>query len=312
MSLSVIIPVYNAEAFLRECVQSVLQQPQVTEIILIEDGSPDDALSICKDFENQHEIVRLLRHPNGENRGAGASRNLGILNSTGDYIAFLDADDYYLDNRFKRDLEILESDKEVDGVYNILGATVVNSRNSQLLDVDSMLTFVKGDIKAEELFEKLSPVGGSGYFSIDTLTVRKSIFNKVGLFDISLPLSQDTHMFIKMAAKARLVSGELDYPVAIRRIHANNRSRDPEKLLKYKTQVFKSLFFWSLDQGLDERKILILWEKYFAYSFYHGLIKNAQLKKALFLYQSVVAWPRLALLRTFWNKFPLFSGLFNK
>ncbi len=91
MSISVIIPVYNALNFVEEAVLSCLNCPQVAEIILVEDGSRDDSLQECLRLQKTHNRVKVETHPNNENRGAGASRNLGLANATGDFIAFLDA-----------------------------------------------------------------------------------------------------------------------------------------------------------------------------------------------------------------------------
>src|SRR5690554_3354498 len=115
MNISVIIPVYNAELFLRKAVESALQFKEVKEVLLIEDGSPDNALSICKELTIEDNRVKLLQHPNNENRGAGASRNLGLKNASQDYIAFLDADDFFLPNRFEKDKEIFSRYEDADG-----------------------------------------------------------------------------------------------------------------------------------------------------------------------------------------------------
>ena len=76
--VSVIIPVYNAASYVTKAVESALHSPQVGEIILVEDKSPDNALEVCIQLKNKYDKVKLLQHLNGENRGAGESRNLGI------------------------------------------------------------------------------------------------------------------------------------------------------------------------------------------------------------------------------------------
>ena len=94
-NISVIIPVYSAEKYLRQAVESVVAERHrgVKEIILVEDGSPDNSLKVAQELQNEFlEIIHLYQHPDGQNRGAGASRNLGIKKSAGDLICFLDAD----------------------------------------------------------------------------------------------------------------------------------------------------------------------------------------------------------------------------
>ena len=80
--VSVVIPVYNAAAFVTQAVESALAQPEVREVVLVEDCSPDDSLAVCRQLAEKYPQVNLFQHPGGVNRGAGPSRNLGITKST--------------------------------------------------------------------------------------------------------------------------------------------------------------------------------------------------------------------------------------
>ena len=79
--VSVIIPVYNAEKFVRNAVLSALACEEVAEIVLVEDQSPDNAFEVCKSLEKEFDQVKLIQHSDQGNHGAGASRNLGIRNA---------------------------------------------------------------------------------------------------------------------------------------------------------------------------------------------------------------------------------------
>ena len=93
---SVIVPVYNAEAYLDQCVQSVLYQTFTDlELILVDDGSTDSSGTLCECWATKDNRVRVLRK---KNRGASGARNAGIDLAGGEYILFLDSDDYWLDN----------------------------------------------------------------------------------------------------------------------------------------------------------------------------------------------------------------------
>lgn len=95
--ISVIIPIYNAEKYLRECIDSVINQTlKEIEIICINDGSTDDSLKILKEYEQKDKRIKLLSQ---KNQGAGKARNLGLEVAKGEYFAFIDADDFY-DNDF--------------------------------------------------------------------------------------------------------------------------------------------------------------------------------------------------------------------
>lgn len=90
--ISVIIPVYNVEKYLRECLESVINQSYKNlEIIIINDGSTDNSLSICNEYKEKDNRIRVISQ---ENRGLATTRNVGIENSRADYIMFVDSDDY--------------------------------------------------------------------------------------------------------------------------------------------------------------------------------------------------------------------------
>lgn len=95
--ISVIIPVYNAEKYLRKCLNSILNQTYTKlEIILVNDGSKDSSLSICYEYKKKDDRIKII---NNDNHGVSYSRNCGISISTGEYIMFIDADDY-IENNF--------------------------------------------------------------------------------------------------------------------------------------------------------------------------------------------------------------------
>ena len=90
--ISIIIPVYNVEPYLRRCIDSVLEQTmQDYEIVVVNDGSTDNSGSICDQYANQYDQIRVIHKQNG---GLSDARNTGIKAATGDYILFLDSDDY--------------------------------------------------------------------------------------------------------------------------------------------------------------------------------------------------------------------------
>lgn len=93
MRFSVIIPVYNVESFLRECVECVLAQSFMdTEIILVDDGSTDSSPAICREYADRYTNVAVVTKTNG---GLSSARNAGIQYASGDYVLFLDSDDYW-------------------------------------------------------------------------------------------------------------------------------------------------------------------------------------------------------------------------
>lgn len=317
MSVSVIIPVYNAAKFLEQSVNSVVGHAEVAEVLLVEDGSKDDSLKVCEKLAAACEKVTLLRHKDQKNHGAGASRNLGILYARQSFIAFLDADDYYLPNRFEKDIPLLTQQPYIDGVYHVCKTEYDNidaekNWNNHSLNSINKQTGMYRDILPDKLFEAFDPIGDEGHFHINTLTVRKSIFEKTGYFNVDLELSQDTDMFIKMAAVANLVSGGTNDIVSVRKVHAHNRIRDTRKLMKLRPSLFDSLFKWAIKKKICKSRTVLIWLKYYEFTFYNKLNKNTALKRLKFCFQSILSYPPLLVSYTFWKKIPYLSFILNK
>lgn len=138
--ISVIIPVYNAEKYLTKCLNSIVNQTYTNlEIILVNDGSKDSSLNICYEYNKKDDRIKII---NNDNHGASYSRNCGIDISTGEYIMFIDADDY-VENSFIEKLFVCD-EYEIYDLF-ISCYTDFYSKNifkeQKLIDRD-MLSFV--------------------------------------------------------------------------------------------------------------------------------------------------------------------------
>ena len=92
IKISVIVPVYNAEKYLSDCIDSILNQTlKEIELILINDGSTDNSLQICREKASKDSRVKII---NKKNEGQGYARNIGIDRAKGEFITFVDSDDY--------------------------------------------------------------------------------------------------------------------------------------------------------------------------------------------------------------------------
>ncbi|MDD5597168.1 MAG: glycosyltransferase family 2 protein [Victivallaceae bacterium] len=92
------LPVYNMEKYLRQCLDSIISQTlEHIEIICIDDCSTDNSLKILKEYSNKDDRIKILQMP--KNSGSGPARNLGMQNATGEFLAFMDSDDYYYDEQ---------------------------------------------------------------------------------------------------------------------------------------------------------------------------------------------------------------------
>lgn len=261
-SLSVVMPVYNAERFLRRSIDSVINQPEVTELILAEDGSTDQSLAICDEYASRYAWIRVVRHPGDENRGAGKTRNLGIENASGDHIAFLDADDYYLPGRFRAHKAALMNDPEIDGVYGCQNLDFENGDLKQKrLDQGLPLHIrVYHSVTPENLFLMMNPIGRQGHFHSNTLTVKRSILDEVGLFS-DLEISEDVEMWLKLAYGGRLVGLESNRAIATKKVHADNRMHSA-RTKRGRPKVLLSVLKFAMQRPLNYEKVKRLIERY--------------------------------------------------
>ncbi|MDF2159405.1 glycosyltransferase family 2 protein [Algoriphagus sp. CAU 1675] len=108
--ISVIIPFFNSEKTLARAINSVLKNDFVSEILLINDGSSDESINIAMDFVNSYLNINLYHHPGMKNKGACASRNLGIMYSSCDWIQFLDSDDELLPFKLASQVPLINDD----------------------------------------------------------------------------------------------------------------------------------------------------------------------------------------------------------
>ena len=260
MKISVITPVYNAEKYITKAVESALQFEEVFEIILVEDQSPDQALEVCKKLAEKYNRVKLFQHPNQGNHGAGASRNLALEKATGDFIAFLDADDYYLPNRFDAEKKLFKN-PEVEGVYGAIGVHYYSEKaKEQYYSVfGDRLTTVYKKYSPKDVFRgQLGMLGSFGLFSIDGLTVRKSALEKKlsPMMKTHLRLHQDTEFLFRLSYYLDLYPGILDEAIANRGVHENNRITQVDtgkiKPSISKAMLWKEMKNWAIKENISE------------------------------------------------------------
>ncbi|MFO7904109.1 MAG: glycosyltransferase family 2 protein, partial [Pirellulaceae bacterium] len=283
-------------------------QPETGEVILVEDASPDNSLEVCRQLEDRYETVRLLRHPGGANQGAAASRNLGIRAARYELIAFLDADDYYVPGRFSTAMQVLAEQPDAEGVYEAVGTVHETLEMEQWWREnreDQSLTTISAKLPPDQLLRGIT-CQRKGHIHTNGITVRKTLFQKTGLFDVELRMCQDSAMWLKMAAVGRLYPGRLDQAVAIRRVHGENRIyRYQDMHLDYQRQQKQLLVEWGAKKGLEPRKMKCLVRSLIAYRFFDfekGSIRSFRQAGAALKFLASVGWRYPIALRTvmFW------------
>lgn len=261
MTITVIIPVYNAEAFIRKAVESVIQFPEVREVLLIDDGSKDNSLKICQEIAKKYPVVKALQHEDKKNHGVSTTRNLGMDLASQDFIAFLDADDYYLPNRFDAEREYFKN-PEIDGVFGAIGVEFVTEAGKQkYLSVinDTGLTTVYHHAEGKEVFNgliQIEPTFGT-FFSLIATTLRKSAIENPKLrLNESLRMHEDRDFIIKLSYHCNLKSGFIDKAVAIRTGHENNTFSSVQNKSKgyyiNHENLYGSLYSWAKAQKLSK------------------------------------------------------------
>ncbi|WP_424475221.1 glycosyltransferase family 2 protein [Oceanobacillus kimchii] len=160
--ISVIVPVYNVEEILPKCLNSLLSQTfKNIEIILVNDGSTDNSGLICDDFSSNHDIIKVIHKDNG---GQSSARNIGVKEASGDYIGFVDSDDWIHPELFSY-------------LYKIL----INT-DSDISDISAV--FTKSDEKVSEFQpkEELDIIDGSDNILINYMY--SGLADKVGQFAV--------------------------------------------------------------------------------------------------------------------------------
>ncbi len=195
--VSVVIPVFNGERFLREAVQSVLDQKYLPlEIIVVDDGSTDGTATVARSLP---ETVRYLHQTN---QGPAAARNRGIEQAQGSLIAFTDADDLWPAAKLELQLPYLIKDPKID---------IVLGRIQQVL----LSEMVDGPTQVQE----------TGFsVNLGSAVIRKSVFERVGLFDETMRYSEDVDWFMR-AREAGAAIVTIDAVTLFYRQHDQNMTR---------------------------------------------------------------------------------------
>ena len=188
---SVVCPVYNSEEYILEALESVLSQTlPPDEIIVIDDGSTDNTLKIVNDLElankNKIEIIK------SEHKGPGSARNIGIERSKSTWIAFLDSDDIWKENK----LEIVSKNIISNPLNDIFCHSEYHlDLNGSLKLVNYGKTFNYSKKLINQLFLR-------NFFSTSAVVCKKELVDKFGGFDEEMMNAQDYDLWLKISQKA--------------------------------------------------------------------------------------------------------------
>lgn len=201
--ISIIIPVYNAERYLKKCIESILTQTyEKIEVILIDDGSKDNSGKICDEYATKDGRIRVIHK---KNAGVSAARNTGIENAQGEFIAFVDSDDWLE----KNSLEILH--KEItEQNADIVAGTFVKIREKGAVKHNLKSGIYKDGRIAESIIDLMEFLWGTVWAK---LFRRDIIANEKILFNPEIPMGEDTLFLMKYMqfCKKIILKDELVY-----------------------------------------------------------------------------------------------------
>jgi glycosyltransferase involved in cell wall biosynthesis len=266
MEVTVIIPVYNSENYIKSAVESAISQIQTKEIILIDDGSTDNSFKKCIELQKKYGIIKILQHPSNSNLGPAKSRNLGIDNSSCEYIAFLDSDDFYLPFFFNEVEKRFAIDENLDAVFGTIGSHYydksaklkhLNRLGSEITGINANYSYKKNG----NLFDFLQ-LPGSGHFSIISLVVKKRILKEIGFFDEDLIQSEDTDLIWRLSLLGKLESIEFNKVIALRGVHNYNSVFNFKQYYYYQYHLLKKWVDLITKLNISKKSSRILIQKY--------------------------------------------------
>ncbi|ABA20464.1 Glycosyl transferase, family 2 [Trichormus variabilis ATCC 29413] len=223
--VSVVIPAYNAMKYLPATVESVLQQTFTDiEILIINDGSSDNIIAWTTQITDPR--VQVISQ---QNQGLSGARNTGINHASGEYIAFIDADDLWLPSKLEKQVKCLDNSPQAGLVYTWTAWTDETGKPTGVI----VASDVEGYVWEQMVVNDKISNGSSAM-------VRRICFDKVGLFDTELTSSEDRDMWIRLAAHYHFAV--VKEPLTLYRRHSQSMSKNRPKMLKNIRRVFEKTF----------------------------------------------------------------------
>ena len=201
--VSVLIPAYNSREYIQECIYSVVNQSYANiEIVVVDDGSTDDTVGICRSLDYQITLIEQ------QNTGRGGARDRALKNANGEYIAFLDHDDLLINSSIEERVNFLESNKDIGWVFT--DAMEFDEAGDLKLFLDQ---FPWLDLKEDNFSQLLK-----GCFPLtSTVMIQSHLLRRVGGFNRALNYGEDLELFLRLLLISKV--GMMRKVLTRRRIH---------------------------------------------------------------------------------------------
>lgn len=242
--ISVIIPAYNCDQYISEAIESVLAQTETGyEIIVVDDGSQDQTASVVKTYQGQ------VRYIYQDNQGVSVARNHGLSLAKGEFIIFLDGDDYFFPDTLEGQISVFDADPELVIVHS--GWRRVNQGGEVLMDVKPWEMVPELNL---ETWLRWKPLGTMG-----TLMFRREALESVGGFEPGLAHAEDVDLILRLATKGYR-SAWLRRSTVCYRQHDRNTMRDGVSQARCINYVLDK--FFNLPDIPFEIKVIESWVRY--------------------------------------------------
>lgn len=242
--VTVVMPVYNVEPFIKQAVKSVLDQTFTDfELLIIDDQSPDNSISLVNEIAASDKRVRIIRQ---KNRGLAGARNTGISHAQGKYIAFLDSDDFWHQDKLQKHMALYAQQPNSGVTFS---ASMFVDEAGQVLN-RIQTPYIKQNYTARNVFCR-NPIGNGS-----APVIRKSIFEQIAFkgrdkfgqkvdywqyFDESLKQSEDIDCWTRIALVTNAEFSLIDEPLTFYRLNNAGLSADVEAQFQTWLQFIKKI-----------------------------------------------------------------------
>lgn len=243
MRFSVIIPLYNKAPYVAKAIGSVLKQTFTDyEVVIVDDGSKDDSFQIAQSVVERHENCVLLRQ---ENAGVSVARNNGVAASKGEYLCFLDADDWW-EQSFLEEMDKLIEDYPDAGIYGT-NYTIVNEtkRKTKVAEIGVEKGFEKGLINYCRVYAKTLAMP----LWTGAVCVPRRVFDEMQGFPKDIKLGEDFLLWIRIALKYKVAF--LNKPLSYYNQDVDVANRGVGRLQSPQNHMLWNLDFLSEEEELN-------------------------------------------------------------
>ncbi|HUI06987.1 MAG TPA: glycosyltransferase [Verrucomicrobiae bacterium] len=244
---SIIIPAFNQAGFLAQAIESALQQTHAdTEVVVVDDGSTDDTSQVAARFADRRNF-KLIRQAN---TGLPGARNRGLAESAGDYVCFLDSDDYLAPEKIAKQARLLDENPDLGFVYcDIVTIDEAGRPVAEQYSVGKTGRPLSGNI-----FQSLMLCG---YFPPHTVLIRRSILSALGGFDPALGGHADYELWLRVAGAGYRACYQ-DERLAFYRNYSRSMSKDGQHMLETRVAAFRKivrLYPDAVAEGLNQLQL---------------------------------------------------------